>query len=503
MKGNKKFYNKLVVTMLLGTFILAQPVWAKDYEGHWAKEAIDRWSTYEVVKGMENGDFKPNESVTRAELATFLNRTFQFTEVETNRKYEDLTPGAWYSEAIANVTGRGIMYAPGSKFEPSKAATREEVAYALAKAYSVKADSATEIKLTDIEDISAWAVDSVKALVQNGFIKGNPDGSFKPKASITRAEVVTLLENLTPNFIHEPGTCTEVVKGNVVINTGDVTLKDTTIEGDVYLSAGIGDGKVRLDNVKVTGTVYIQGGNVKLLGDYNIVQVESGKPVEFIKGNMKQMIVAKEGSKIRLYENTVTDYLLVAAKADFTIEGLVKETSTTERAKMYVEEAGVFIGGNFVPVEVAGTEITINVKELAKQYPMNDKMESLAVYTNVGGAYIEGSFGGTMRTNTAYSFRQADVQLGIFEEMLDKITATSSELKEMADSLGISSDTIYALLSDGGQISLNHMLMQYENVKSLVKSYTGATLPSEYTLKRNLRYENEAPITLTIRLIME
>lgn len=108
-----------------------------------------------------------------------------------------------------------------------------------------------------------------------------------------------------------------------------------------------------------------------------------------------------------------------------------------------------------------------------------------------------------MRTNTAYSFRQADVQLGIFEEMLDKITATSSELKEMADSLGISSDTIYALLSDGGQISLNHMLMQYENVKSLVKSYTGATLPSEYTLKRNLRYENEAPITLTIRLIME
>ncbi|MFQ9696911.1 MAG: S-layer homology domain-containing protein, partial [Zhenhengia sp.] len=438
-----------------------------------------------------------------AELATFLNRTFQFTEVETNRKYEDLTPGAWYSEAIANVTGRGIMYAPGSKFEPSKAATREEVAYALAKAYSVKADSATEINLTDIEDISAWAVDSVKALVQNGFIKGNPDGSFKPKASITRAEVVTLLENLTPNFIHEPGTYTEVVKGNVVINTGDVTLKDTTIEGDVYLSAGIGDGKVRLDNVKVTGTVYIQGGNVKLLGDYNIVQVESGKPVEFIKGNMKQMIVAKEGSKIRLYENTVTDYLLVAAKADFTIEGLVKETSTTEKAKMYVEEAGVFIGGNFVPVEVAGTEITINVKELAKQYPMNDRMESLAVYTNVEGAYIEGSFGGAMRTNTAYSFRQADVQLGIFEEMLDKITATSSELKEMADSLGISSDTIYALLSDGGQISLNHMLMQYENVKSLVKSYTGATLPSEYTLKRNLRYENEAPITLTIRLIME
>ncbi len=499
----KKFTYKWVAVTLLGAMLMAQPVWAKDYEGHWAQTAIEKWSEYEVVKGMENGDFKPNAPVTRAELATFINRTFQFINEQSGRKYEDLTPGAWYSEAIANVTGRGLMYVPGVKFEPSKSATREEVAYALAKAYSVQVDRTQEVKFTDSEEISPWAADSVQALVQKGFIQGHPDGSFKPQAPITRAEVVTLLENLTPNFINQPGTYTEVIQGNVVINTGEVILKDTIIEGDIYLSAGIGDGKVRLDNVTVTGTVYIQGGHVKLLGEYNTVQVESGKPVEFIKGNMKQMVVAKDGSVIKLYEKTVTDYLLVAAKGEFTIEGVVKETSSIEKAKMYVEEAGIFINGNFIPVEVEGAEMTIDLKVLASQYQGNDRMESLAIYTNVEDAYIEGPFGGRMRTNTAYSFRQADAQLGIFEEMLQKVTGTSSKLADIANSVGVTSDTIYALLSDGGQISLNHMLMQYENIKSLVKSYTGVDLPSEYTFKRKLCYEKEVPITLTIRLVIE
>lgn len=500
MRLNKRGHNKLIASMIIGSMLITGSVFAKDYEGHWAKEAIDKWSTYEVVKGMENGDFKPNAPVTRAELATFMSRTFEFASDETLRKYEDVVVDTWYSKAVTLVTSRGLMYIPGTKFEPTKAATREEVAYALAKAYDVKADAAKDVLFKDADQISPWAVQSVQALVQAGYIKGHPDGSFKPHDPITRAEVVTLLENLTPNFMNKAGTYTEVAPGNVIINTPDVILKDTTIEGNVYLTSGIGEGKVRLENIKVTGTVYIQGGSAKLLGDYNTVQVESGLTVEFIKGTMKQMIVAKPGSTIRFYENTVTDYLLVAADAQFSIQGVIKETSTTEKPKVYIEEAGVFIGGDFVPVEVSGTEIIINLKELAKANPYYDGIESLVFYTNVEGAYIQGSFGGSMQTNTTYSFKQADVQLGLFEEMLDKMTATSSRLKELTNNLGVSSDTIYALLAEDGQISIRHMMNQYESIKGLVKDYTGATLPAEYTFKRKLCYEKEAPVTLTIRL---
>lgn len=503
MLNKRKLGRNLMIASLLGAMVLAQPVYAKDYDNHWAKQAIEKWSTYEVVKGLENGDFKPNDPVKRSELATFINRTFQYTPSELSRSYEDLSVDAWYSEAVANVAGRGLMYIPGGKFEPSKEATREEVAYAMAKAYNLKVDRTNPIHFTDEAAISPWAVDSVQALVQGGFIKGHPDGSFAPKAPITRAEVVTILESLTPNFIYTAGEYTGDLVGNVVINTADVTLKDMTIDGDVYLTAGIGDGKVRLENVTVTGTVYIQGGAAKLLGTYHTIYLESGKPFELIKGNIKELVVAKEGSKIRLYENTVTDYLMIAAKGDFTIEGVVKETTSTERAKVYIEEAGVYVNGNFVPVEVAGTEISINLKELAQAYLYNDNMESLAIFTNVEGAYIQGAFGGTMATNMAYSFRQADAQLGIFDEMLDKVTATSSQLKEIVDSVGVTSDTIYAMLSDNGYISINNMLSQYETVKAMVKSYTGATLPDEYTFKRNLHYANEAPITITIRLVLE
>ncbi len=503
MLENKKLGYKLLAATLLGTMVMAQPMYAKDYDDHWAKDAIEKWSTYQVVKGLENGDFKPNDPVKRSELATFINRTFQYTASENIRTYEDVASEAWYSEAIANVTGRGLMYIPGTKFEPSENATREEVAYALAKAYNLKVDRTEPMHFADEAEISTWAIDSIQALVQGGFIKGRPDGSFAPKEPITRAEVVTILENLTPHFIHTAGEYTGDLVGNVVINTENVTLKDMTINGDVYLTAGIGDGKVRLENVTVTGTVYVQGGQAKLLGTYHNVQLESGKAFEFIKGTMKELVVAKDGSKIRLYENTVTDHLMIAAQGDFTIEGVVKETTSTERAKVYIEEAGVYINGNFVPVEVAGTEIVINLKELSAAYPYNDRMESLAIFTNVEDAYIQGAFGGSMATNMVYSFRQADAQLGIFDEMLDKVTATSSRLKDIADSVGVTSDTIYAMLSENGQISIGNMLNQYETVKAMVKSYTGTTLPDEYTFKRNLRYANEAPLTITIRLVME
>ncbi|MEG0086801.1 MAG: S-layer homology domain-containing protein [Niameybacter sp.] len=503
MKLMKKNRSKWIALSVLGTMLMAQTVWAKDYEGHWAATAIDKWSGYGIVKGMENGDFKPNAPVTRAELATFLNRTFQYTPGESIRKYEDVEAGKWYTEAIGAVANRGLMYTPGAKFEPSKPATREEVAYAIAKAYDMQATGEATVTFTDAKEIAIWAQDAVQALVQKGYIKGNPDGSFKPQANITRAEVVTILENLTPHMIKEAGTYTDHLEGNVVIQAADVILKDVVINGNVYLSESIGEGKVRFDNVTVNGSIYVQGGKVTLGGTYDTVHLASVAPFDFTKGSMKKLVVTAPNEHVRLREKTVTDYLLIAADAKFTIEGVVKETSNAKADPVVIEEAGVFIGGNFVPVEVVGREVVINLKDLAGQVSGLDAMESLMISTNVEGAYIEGLFGGTMKTNVPYTFRMADAALGIFEEMLSQVTANNSELKDIAEAVGVSSDTVYAMLADDGVISIRHMRSQFANVNSMVRQYTGGSLPTEYSFKRQLRFGQEAPITITIRLEVE
>ncbi|MEG0579691.1 MAG: S-layer homology domain-containing protein, partial [Niameybacter sp.] len=354
------------------------------------------------------------------EVLINLNRTFQYTPGESIRKYADVEAGKWYTEAIGAVANRGLMYTPGAKFEPSKPATREEVAYAIAKAYDMQATGEATVTFTDAKEIAIWAQDAVQALVQKGYIKGNPDGSFKPQANITRAEVVTILENLTPHMIKEAGTYTDHLEGNVVIQAADVILKDVVINGNVYLSESIGEGKVRFDNVTVNGSIYVQGGKVTLSGTYDTVHLASVAPFDFTKGAMKKLVVTAPNESVRLREKTVTDYLLIAADAKFTIEGVVKETSNAKADPVVIEEAGVFIGGNFVPVEVVGREVVINLKDLAGQVSGFDGMESLMISTNVAGAYIEGPFGGAMRTNEPYTFRMADAALGIFEEMLSQ-----------------------------------------------------------------------------------
>lgn len=504
MQKRKKYIAIWPCLTLLGVSLVATPLVAKDYEGHWAELAIDKWSSYGVVKGIGNGDFAPSSSVTRAELATFISRTFQYTEGESARTYTDIEEGKWYTQAISAISSRGLMYIPGSQFEPNKPATREEVAYIIAKAYHMQATDDQTTSFTDEATISAWAKEAVQALAERGVIKGNPDGSFRPKAPVTRAEVVTILENITPHRIQISGQYNEpVYEGNVMITASDVTMKDTVINGNVYITEGVDAGSIKLDNVTIHGNLYIASGKVTLSGTYNEVYLSSMAPFDFTKGTIKKLVVTVPNTSVRLRENTVTEYLLVAADAKFNIEGMVKETSNGASQQVALEEAYVFVGGNKIPLEVEGTEIVMNLSRLAAYAPNNDGMESIMISTNMEGAYIEGPFSGRMETDLTYSFRAADRQLGMFDEIIDQMVENSPQLKGIVQSLGLSADTLFAMLMDGDTISISYMREQFDMINTLARQYTGVNLPKAYTFSRNLRYENELPVKITIRLELE
>lgn len=118
-----KLQRRLAMLMSGTMLITAMPVWANDYSKHWAKEAIERWSTNGVVQGYEDGSFKPNQKVTRAELASFVVRVFGLTEVSNAKKYDDVQEGQWYTKAINTVSSSGIMKDYGTSFRPNDFAT--------------------------------------------------------------------------------------------------------------------------------------------------------------------------------------------------------------------------------------------------------------------------------------------------------------------------------------------------------------------------------------------
>lgn len=298
MRLNLRLKKVLATTAAATIMATALPVvtYAADYDNHWAKEAITKWSEKEVLEGYEDGTFKPNNKVTRGELAAIIVRVFGLTDTSAAEKYTDVEATKWYASDIAKVSSAGIMndYEDGT-FKPNQEATREEAAYAIAKAYKVAAKE-TNVTFKDQAQISDWAEAEIASLVAGGYLNGNPDGTFRPTASLTRAEAVTMVDKITADLVNVAGTYSQDIDGHLVVNTKDVELKDMTITGNLYLAEGIGEGDVKLNNVTVLGDVIVEGGGVStvhVLGQSklnNIIVDKAGKnPVCVLLGNLVEV----------------------------------------------------------------------------------------------------------------------------------------------------------------------------------------------------------------------
>ncbi|MEF9960389.1 MAG: S-layer homology domain-containing protein [Niameybacter sp.] len=319
----KKALAMLAVSTVVATTIPAT-LFAADYDTHWAKEMIEKWSEKEVLKGYEDGTFRPNATVTRGELAAMLVRVFGLTDTSSAAKYTDVETTKWYAADVAKVSSAGIMndYADGT-FKPEEKATREEAAYAMAKAYQVATKDATN-NFTDAAQISDWAEDEIAALVAGGYLDGNPDGSFRPQATLTRAEAVTMVHKITADLVNVAGVYSQDIKGNLVVNAAGVELSDMTITGNLYLAEGIGEGEVKLNNVTVLGDIIVEGGGnntINIMGQSkvnNIIVDKAGKlPVKVIFGNLievKGAVTLKSAATLEGHTITLANVALDGAK---------------------------------------------------------------------------------------------------------------------------------------------------------------------------------------------
>lgn len=280
--------------LLLASFAIAPASAAsfRDTQGHWAQKTIDRWHEYGVVNGFE-GAFRPDEPVTRAEFATMINNIMRYTETGENR-FSDLNPSQWYYDTMIKLSAAGVMNGSDGKAMPLNDITRQEAAVLLYKAFKVESATASG-SFKDEQDIAGWAADAVKALYAGKVVNGYPDGSFRPTALLSRAEAVTIFNNLVRELISAPGEYSLDVDGNVVVNSPDVTLSNMSISGDLYITQGVGEGEVVLNNVKIDGSVHVFGGGENSI-IFNNVAVNGALVVN--KYNGKVRIVATGNSTV-------------------------------------------------------------------------------------------------------------------------------------------------------------------------------------------------------------
>ena len=152
---------------------------------------LDKHDAY--ICGYPDGTVKPERQITRAEVATIFYRLLQDEARENvwsrTNSYSDVASGVWYNSAVSTLTNAGILtgYEDGT-FRPDAPITRAEFA-AICCRFEQLTDGAAAF--TDVP-ASHWAAKSIAYAATRGWVTGYADGTFKPGNNITRAEVAAV-----------------------------------------------------------------------------------------------------------------------------------------------------------------------------------------------------------------------------------------------------------------------------------------------------------------------
>lgn len=182
---------------------LAEPSFPKtlnDINGHWAEARIRKYMNDGIVTGFTDGSFRPDRAVSRAEFITVINRFFKLAD-KTEISFPDVSENAWYRAQLEIAVKAGYVAAnPMAHFKADEQVTRQEAAVIIAKKMDfVLSDQGNEAeRYEDWQEIPAWSLGSVNALLRYGIMEGYPDNHFRCQGYVTRAEVLSLLDRLTP-----------------------------------------------------------------------------------------------------------------------------------------------------------------------------------------------------------------------------------------------------------------------------------------------------------------
>ena len=288
----------------------------------WYAEAVSAAVDNGLLYGKSATVIDPNGDMTRAEMATIINRSFGCYKAADISQYKDVSKSKWYYKDVALAVQMGTYNGrSASSMAPDAPISRQEAMTVVARALELDYDSYSKTDLSafsDRSEISNWALPYVRAMVGADYIHGRTKG-LEPLDNITRAEFAQIFYNIIGTYIVSKGTYDKDIKGSVLIRTDDVELKNLTVDGDLIIGCGAADGKVTLDNVTVTGRLLVWGGGTKA------VYCNNGT-------NMSAVVVARVDDAVKvIYDRDSTLAVIDTIK-----------TRITDRAKAFKETEIIF-----------------------------------------------------------------------------------------------------------------------------------------------------------------
>ena len=204
-----KTISRILMVVLMFGLLQIQPAYAASFKDvssdNTLSTEIDYLVEKGIIKGYPNGTFKPNDYVTRAQVAVMIIRALglKTTNVK-NPKYQDVPTSHVYYKEIAATQNAGIFDAT-KKFNPNGTLSRADMAIVLQRAFKLTGKS--PYYFTDVTEKTP-GYKEILAVANNNISRGYQDGSFKPKMPLTRAHfsafVARAMTLSKPNLLKDP-----------------------------------------------------------------------------------------------------------------------------------------------------------------------------------------------------------------------------------------------------------------------------------------------------------
>lgn len=515
----KKFFSWLIVLAMSITMLStdAKAAQAVDLNGHWAQQVMEEWLAKGFISGYSDGTVKPDNLISRAEFFVLVNKSFGFSYT-TSINFSDVKATAWYYNAVSIAIAAGYVSGySNNTIQPERYITREEAAVILANvSYLTPYETGGSI-YSDVNNTRA-SIAYIGAVSNAGIMKGYPDGSFRPDGNMTRAEAVASIngalirrgqntgayiqpiENqlqassglvaITPNTGNTQTTTSSSkssssnstwkdvdtfdttvksssfgssrddtsVNGNLLIDVNSCTLRNIDISGDLVISSRA-KGTITLNNVSVSGTIYIEGSPRLNINDSDVNDIM----VKSSSSNTR--ISAKDDSNVGavyLFSGATIEESSSRSKSvfgDIIIEDSVKSNA---RIDLY---------GYFDNVDVYASRIKLNLNRGEISHLMIDETAERSAYYISSGTVVDNVdinarnvvFSGSGRIRTA--------------NIYNKYTSFSTRPENIYDSdYGYSVD---GSSSGGGDYYLTVRVEDWDTERSIVNATVVLSIDDE------------------------
>lgn len=447
-KNNRKQHThgagRIIANMLLAVVLvcgLAGPLTPKAEAASWMDPYLQKVVDWGVMRGDIHGNLDADRAITRAEFVSMVNRAYGYDQM-AQAPFKDIALKNWYYEDIC--IGWNTGYFAGTSpttASPLMALSREQAAVLIGHNMMLQQDTGEALGFADSRQCADWSRHMVQAMSKEGVISGSPNGNFYPKRSVTRGEVAVMLVKAIGTPIQEPGEKSlGGVYGNVTITSPGVTLKNTTVYGDLYITGGVGLSNVVLENVKVTGKIVVSGTGESEKGEHSVI-LRNVTAEELVLDSLKSHFVTLKAEGLTNIKtvNARTGTFLEDVTNDglglqnivldgergttYNLAGNIKEVLVKAPASVVSMGQGV---ANVITVDETGVGTNLQISDKATVNTVN--LDTAASVTGTGDI-------GHMNVNTAGSSStilpdtivvRPGVEITVQNEVMDSVAAQES-----------------------------------------------------------------------------